>query len=108
LFGNHAADEQNVRAVIIEGVEHAPIGDPAEVGEVGHHREDRGIRKAQRLELAAVELRRACSERHAGRIGAEFAAPVIALSHQPGMHAHEVFGRRDVVVHAASCRQGSA
>ena len=64
----------------------------------GHDRQHGGARKAERLEILAVELRVAEREIAAVDVGAQLAPAAEALPRQRPVDADEVLGRRDVVI----------
>ena len=74
------------------------FGCAVEVREVGDDRQHGGARKAERLEVLAVELRVAEREIAAIGVGAQLAAAAEALPRQRPVHADEILGRRDVVI----------
>ena len=67
LFAIDAADEQDVRPLVVELVGDEPVRCGVEVREVGHDGQHRRPRKAERLEILPVEL--GVAERQIAPIG---------------------------------------
>ena len=75
-----------------------PVRLAIEMREVGDDRQHRGPRKAERLEILAVELGVAERQIAAVGVGLQLAAAAKALARQRAVHADEILRRRDVVV----------
>ena len=99
LVRDHAADEHHVRPAVVEPAGEHAIGSHVEVREIGDHGEDAGVAEAETLELLAVVLGIAERQIAPCNVGGQLAPAAEAQLHQVLVHADEVLGRRDVVVH---------
>ena len=99
LVRDQPADEQQIRPVVVVGVEHAAVRRDIQMAEIRDDRQNSRARKAQRGELLPVELGITDSQLAARSVREQFSASVEALAHELFVHAEEVLGRRDVVVH---------
>ena len=98
LVRDDAADEQDVRPVVVVFLRDQIVRRQIEVREVGNDRQHaRGI-EPERFELLAIELGIAKREIDASRVDAELAATLEALLDELLVHVDEELGRRDVVV----------
>ena len=88
----------DVRPVVVELARRRTGSARVEVREVGHDRQHRGPREAERLEILPVEL--GVAERQIAAIGVrpQLAPSAEALARERPVHADEILRRRDVVV----------
>ena len=98
LVRDDAADEQDVRPVVVELPRDQIVRRQIEMREIGDDRQHAGGIEPERFELLAVELGVAEREIDAGRIDAQLAAALEALLDELLVHVDEELGRRDVVV----------
>ena len=111
LVGDHTADKQNVRPRIVELIGQEAVGAPIEVREARNDRQHRRPGEPQLFKILPVELRIAQRKVAALGVGLQLAPSPETLACKRAVHAHEIFGRRDVVVdegHAIGQRKRSA
>ena len=99
LVRNRPADEQQIHPIVVEVARMHVVGRAAQMREIGHHRQHTRGRKAEGLELLAVEFRIAEADFAARGVQPELAPPEKALLHEQRMHVDEILRRRDVVIH---------